>query len=415
MKNIDQLRNMFYNPEAYKVLPYKHNNFEDKQYRLTGFFVASFEFVALPGIIDERGVTNKEKAIEYRKSERNKLLQSPKNYIRECAEHCFTPEEAFALEGENTFDQALIAEQMAQVLMGVGPTIQHGTLEYTFKDGKVTDEMIEGVKFVPQPNGKVHVLEVPRLDNKQVPRNLYVAGIDGIDLGEEDTSDSYKDPSDFCVVIYRRAYGIHPPQIVAYYKDRPDKIKQAHIMCLRLLQWYNAQAVLESTRISLLQFFRSKQCENKYLMRRPRACQSDIQHGKSRQFGAPANQTTIEHYLDMISNYVDEYCGEIWFKEVLDELSRYSYENKRKFDIIAAFGMALLADEDLMFVKPETEISKEQFRDIGYWTDQYGRKHWGIIPSKEEQSIVGQPYIEKTQTDSYYGYERLRISSPRYD
>jgi hypothetical protein len=57
-------------------------------------------------------------------------------------------------------------------------------LEYIFKDNVVTDEMIEGVKFVSQQGGKVHVLEAPKIDDdKQVPVNLYVAGIDGIDLG----------------------------------------------------------------------------------------------------------------------------------------------------------------------------------------------------------------------------------------
>jgi hypothetical protein len=31
---------------------------------------------------------------------------------------------------------------------------------------------------------------------------------------------------------------------------------------------------------------------------------------------------------------------------MIDELMRYSYENKRKFDIVAALGMALIADEE---------------------------------------------------------------------
>jgi hypothetical protein len=35
------------------------------------------------------------------------------------------------------------------------------------------------------------------------------------------------------------------------------------------------------------------------------------------------------------------------YLELLDELISYSYENKRKFDLVAAFGMALLADEEL--------------------------------------------------------------------
>ena len=298
--------------------------------------------------------------------------------------------------------------------MNKGPQIQHGTLEYIFKDGKVAEDMISGVKFVPQTNGKVHILEVPREVEGSIPRNLYVAGIDGIDMGQEDTSNSTKNPSDFCVVILRRAYGLNPPQIVAYYKDRPDKIKQAHIMCLRLLQWYNAIACLESTRISLLQFFREKKCENRYLMRRPRACLSDIQQGRSRQFGAPSNESTIKHGLDLISDYIDEYCGEIWFKEILDELSRYSYENKTKFDIVAAMQMVFLANEELMFVQPKMEPEKEKFEDFGFWRDERGIIHKGRIPKKQEYPIRATIDIEKRDVDSYYGYERLRISSQGY-
>jgi hypothetical protein len=42
-------------------------------------------------------------------------------------------------------------------------------------------------------------------------RNLYVAGIDSIDIGEEQTSDLTNDPSKFCIVIKRRAFGTRPP------------------------------------------------------------------------------------------------------------------------------------------------------------------------------------------------------------
>ena len=38
---------------------------------------------------------------------------------------------------------------------------------------------------------------------------------------------------------------------------------------------------------------------------------------------------------------------------MLDELNRYTDENKRKFDIIAAMSMAELADEELSGVVPK--------------------------------------------------------------
>jgi len=38
--------------------------------------------------------------------------------------------------------------------------------------------------------------------------NLYVAGIDGIDIGQEQTSEYTKDPSKFCITIKKRAFGL---------------------------------------------------------------------------------------------------------------------------------------------------------------------------------------------------------------
>jgi len=59
-------------------------------------------------------------------------------------------------------------------------------------------------------------------------RNLYVAGIDGIDIGNEQTSDATKDASKFCIVIKKRAFGLSEPKYVAYYMDRPEKLNVAH-------------------------------------------------------------------------------------------------------------------------------------------------------------------------------------------
>jgi len=37
---------------------------------------------------------------------------------------------------------------------------------------------------------------------------LYVIGIDGIDIGASQTSEFTRDPSDFCIVVYKRVYGL---------------------------------------------------------------------------------------------------------------------------------------------------------------------------------------------------------------
>jgi hypothetical protein len=45
---------------------------------------------------------------------------------------------------------------------------------------------------------------------------------------------------------------------------------------------------------------------------------------------------------------------------MLDELLRYTFANKRKFDIIAALEMAEIGDEALFGIKPTKNISTSE-------------------------------------------------------
>jgi hypothetical protein len=44
---------------------------------------------------------------------------------------------------------------------------------------------------------------------------------------------------------------------------------------------------------------------------------------------------------------------------MLQELIKYSYENKKKFDIVAAMGMCELGDEEMAGVVPQRETIYE--------------------------------------------------------
>lgn len=65
-------------------------------------------------------------------------------------------------------------------------------------------------------------------------RDLYIAGVDGIDIGANDTSKETRAPSDFCIVILKRIMGLQEPQIVAMYKDRPGDEREAFKIAIRL-------------------------------------------------------------------------------------------------------------------------------------------------------------------------------------
>ena len=78
---------------------------------------------------------------------------------------------------------------------------------------------------------------------------------------------------------------------------------------------------------------------------------------------------------------------------------------------MAALGMAMLANEELMFVTPKIDTKQNEFKPIGYYTDDYGVRRFGVIPQKQQYNFNMKIEVEKRDVDSYYGYERLRVSS----
>lgn len=418
---LEGLADAYEKPWVYDALPYRHNYTMDGAEIISAYFIPAYSIVNDPNhpeLTDKRGWTNPEKAKAYYEAERDKKVNDPEALVIYCAEYCFNADEALALEGINKFNKVLIAEQLATIRADkMGKPIEHGMLEYSF-NGTHKRENITGFKWIKNSGGKVHIREHPvwtTVEYDDVGRpicrpkmnNMYVAGIDSIDIGQKDTSEATKDPSDFCIVIKKRVIGQGDPEYVAYYKDRPNDVREAYKMAVRLMEYYNCKCVLEASKVSILTWAR----ENKYLnlfMRRPRATMPDINSGLSKAYGAPATVAVINHQTDLIAAFVNDYCHTIWFPEMLDELNRYTDENKRKFDIVAAMGMAELADEELggVVAKQVEDISSE-FEDFGYYYDEQGIKKWGIIPKSKSN-------IPKYNLYEYHDYGGIRSSNPRY-
>ena len=111
---LEGLATMFKNPRGAKVLPYKNYDTTEGNPEITCFFCPSHKFALVSEYLDNRGVTDwvrfKKHYEEYRKTLHGQ------DYLDECAEHCFTPEEALSKTGENIFDAELIAARMSQIM-----------------------------------------------------------------------------------------------------------------------------------------------------------------------------------------------------------------------------------------------------------------------------------------------------------
>lgn len=430
-KNLEGLKKIYYHPKAFKVLPYRHNYTQSGEYAETGFFIPYFVQSLRSEFMDNRGVCDIDRYKEFLQEERDNLLAVPEEYYKKCAERCWFAEEAFNLEGVNKFNKFKISEQLAEIrLHKRGPKPESGYIDYFYKSNKRTIDNIDGFKWVPNQNGKVQIVEHPvwsDLYKEKINKlkqqlqesgkdfeapiytemnDLYVAGIDGIDIGASQTSENTKDASDFCMVILKRSFGMNEPQIVAMYKDRPNNIREAYQIAMCLARYYNCKINIEATRVGMITWAR----ENKslqYFMKRPRATLTDIKYGTTKQYGTPATKTVIEQHTDLTADFVEDYCHTIWYEEILDQLTSYNDENKGKFDIVAALGMVFLADQELSGRQPTKVIKEvEQFQDFGYYVDERGYKRFGVIPTKTQYNL---PLNYEKRYDPY----RIETSDPR--
>lgn len=373
--------------------------------------------------MDHRGVCKEKEFKEHLQKERDNLAAIPEEYLKKCAERCWNAEEAFNLEGQNKFNKIAISEQLTQIrALKKGPKIETGFLEYLYKNSNHTEENINGFRWIPNNQGKIRILEHPlwtleekKDDNGKVIwtppsdsiRGLYLIGVDGIDIGSSQTSEATRDPSDFCLTVYKRAYGAEEPQFVAIYKDRPNDPREAYKIAIKLAQYYNAIINIEATRTGLLSFARDRQLL-KLFMKRPRATLSDSIRNTNKQYGTPATRAIIDHQTDLIADYVNDYCHLIWFDDMLDELNRYTDENKGKFDIVAAMAMSLIADEEVRGYVPKiVEEVKEEWKSIGYYTDEDGKRRYGVLPANNT------PIYIPMSNNLWYDDNRIRTSNSR--
>lgn len=112
--------------------------------------------------------------------------------------------------------------------------------------------------------------------------------------------------------------------------------------------------MLEYTKISIQTYFREKGKSHLFMSRPSFATPSNKRGPTKNLVGVPATEAVINHGIELVGNFINDYWHTIDFEEMLDQMLNYSYENKRKFDIIAALQMAELGDEDMLGITPTT-------------------------------------------------------------
>lgn len=370
------LEKMFLAPLTYKALPYRHNYNQRSQYVETGYFLPAWRTVK--SAMDHRGVASEKLGKAYYQKSRDLAKNDAESYLRHCAEYCWTYEEALSRKGNNKFDQVRLADQRVEIEIHKStPVPKKGFMSWTYS-GSDNHRVINGAKFTEHPDGDVEMLEPPMMEKGMLIPNLYVAGIDSIDVGV-DESIVGEAGSKFCLLVKRRTYGMMSGQYVCKYLDRPEKAARAYEIAAMILTYYNCQANIEATRLNLVSYFRGKGWINK-LMRRPKyALQGQSATRQSAElYGTQATKDMINYGIGLIIDYVQDHCELIMFLDQVIQLQEYSDEMKGKYDIVAAMQMTEIGDEEMMGITPRVE-EEEEWEDVGFYRDSKGYLRQGVI------------------------------------
>lgn len=111
--------------------------------------------------------------------------------------------------------------------------------------------------------------------------------------------------------------------------------------------------MLEATKISIQRFLEERKASDLLMARPEYAISNRARKVKTKHLiGLTATESVIKHGLELVSNFLADYWYTIDFPEMLEQLLKYTYANKTKFDIIAALQMAEAGDEELFGLNP---------------------------------------------------------------
>jgi hypothetical protein len=243
---------MFYNPEAYNLMPVTNVWDDNANHTTCGYFVPSYRNKV--GFMDKDGNSLIENAIQSEEATREQIKRDAKDagvLDKHITEYPFTPKEAFLQHNSNIFPTAMVSEWRNQVM-------RNGT----YKSLGVAGNLVEtsgGLKFRPSENARpIEKFPHTKGDNLQgcvvmyqspyrhagvIPFDLYIIVHDPYaqDSGGESLGAAY-------VIKRVNPYSQPDDMIVASYVGRPDTQDEYNYNLFLLAEYYNARIGFENDR-----------------------------------------------------------------------------------------------------------------------------------------------------------------------
>ena len=380
---------MFYNPTAYRMMPFVNIWDENAENTVCGFFHPVIW--NMEGFYDSQGNSDIDGATEYEMDRRKQLLENSSSSSllqKHVQEYPFCPAEAFLTVSTNNFPVVELRNQLNKVLHEK-LQLKKGTPVYLErKEGKVVarpdlkNELQPILNYKPKVedlSGCPIIYEYP-VDN--VPRGLYKIGYDpyrqdlsqGVSLG--------------AIYVYKSSHKFSYSRnvIVAEYVGRPQEADDVNRIASMLAELYNAEIMHENEVTHVKNYFRRIKRLNQL------AVQPDAVISKNVKNSTVARIYGI-HMVDILKDAGEKYIKD-WLLEVrdhdengnpilnletiysiglLEELIQYN--RKGNFDRVMAFMMCMFQVQEDELGKEYTEKNNNRVEEVIKVLDKFFKRN----------------------------------------
>ena len=250
---------MFYNPEAYNLLPIQNIWDEGAEHTACGYFVPSYKNKV--GHMDKEGNSDVAGARQSEEALREQIKRDSKDagvLDKHITEYPFTPKEAFLQHSSNIFPTAALLEWRNEI-------VRTGMYSSLAVAGFLTETKSGVVKFMPDDRarpvfkfptqrgddtrGCVVVYQTPYRENGIVPNDLYII------MHDPYAQDGFGESLGAAYVIKRvNPYSQPDDMIVASYVGRPETQDEYNNNLFLLAKYYNARIGFENDRGEVIPF-----------------------------------------------------------------------------------------------------------------------------------------------------------------
>ena len=379
----DHAKEVFHNGSAYDFMMI--NEWEGRE---SGVFIPVQ--LKRSGTWEDTGVPDIEEAIRLEDLKRLKIKETndPVAFQNYTQEYPQTLREVFLKKGTNRFNQIKLTSQLYIVEDYKNPElpkVKRGSFRYR----KNALGVIEGVDFIHDGVGTINMVEEVETNHDGKHYNdLYVMGVDSIDIGTNESADPTKGSKLAALVKKRiidgKAMASNNNMYVCWYNERSPEVRDDYEQVLMMALYYKSKINLEFTRINILAYFTEKGFRYMFMKRPSIASGGDLTR-KSRLIGTQVNDILIDHQDSKIMDYVNDFSEKIFIPPLLEQLRDYQREDRTPYDLVVAMGLCELADEEYVGLgaKIELDTASKSMTKFGYYRDAQGYKRYGALETKD--------------------------------